>query len=659
MARHCGHDARVWIVAVFILGLFGGLLGRLCVIQGMDEPRYRALAEAQHTARVTRFERRGSIVDCRGRALAASVQVPSLFVNPTHVEDKEGQAQRLAALVGIDGKALLADMTRRREVICLKRELSAQDEKRVREHPAVRRLGDAVLVANGIVCARPCRIKDAAAAAGVLARLLGLEKDWVQLEIEDLRQFVWVKRKVTEHERQRALGEHGLEGLGVVPEYERVYPHGELAAQVVGFVGIDEQGLEGLERGMDEMMAAKPGSESYQRDAAGHHIATVEQDAEPAEKGLDIELSIDAVIQGYAQEALRRAWDLWMPKGATAVAIDPRTGDVLAAASLPGYDPNKVQEMDREDLRDAARARYLVDWMEPGSIMKPFVVSGALAEGVVSEQTVIFCENGVWLIGSRRFHDHHAYGNLTAAEVIIKSSNVGAAKIGTKLGAEKLYRCFRAFGFGRSTGFPLPGENPGRLRPPSAWTSFSLPSMSVGQEICVNALQMAMGYSAIANDGVLMKPRVIRRFRRPDGTWSERPVRAVGRAISAGIAQRMRRILCAVVEEGTGKPARLALYSMGGKTGTAQKSTKGGFSHSALICSFVGMAPVEAPRLVVMVAIDEPTRTSAGRHFGGTIAAPVVGQILKQSLAYLGVPPDKPQVLARLGFSDGREKGTR
>jgi len=285
------------------------------------------------------------------------------------------------------------------------------------------------------------------------------------------------------------------------------------------------------------------------------------------------------------------------------------------------------------------------------------VFSAALTEKLVTEQTSIFCENGVWLIGgTRRFHDVHPYGTLDAAHVIIKSSNIGAAKMGKLLGPDLLYRYLSRFGFGRATGFELPGENPGKLRPPSRWTSFSLPSVCVGQEICVTALQMTMGYGAIANDGVLMRPRVIRRVRRPDDTWAEHPVKAVGRAIPAPIAERVRKVLCGVVEEGTGKVARLAAYTMGGKTGTAQKAVGGSVSHNALMCSFVGMAPVERPRLVVMVTVDEPTKTAGGRHYGGTVAGPVAAQIIKQSLAYLGVPPDKPQALARLGYGDKQER---
>ena len=659
MPRQGGHDARLWAVAIFVLGLMGGLAGRLCYIQGMDMPRYRALAASQHFAWQDRFERRGDLLDCRRRVIATSVRVPSIFADPSVMEDKEGTARRLAEALGLDEAKLREALLRPKDRVCIKEGLDLAAMQQLREHPVVRELGDALEVADGAVYAMPPKIDCPASTALVLAPVLGMDECELATLLEGQREFVWVKRKATEAERKRVLEMPGLRGLGIVPEYTRTYPHGDLAAQLVGFVGVDEQGLSGVALAADDVLAGKRGRAQYRRDAAGRYISTIRPAGREPEDGLDVQLSLDVVIQGFAEAALKEAWELWAPDGAFAVVIDPSTGDVLAAASLPSYEPARHGDYEHEDLMDRSRARYVVDMIEPGSIMKAFVLSGALAEGLVTEQTVFFCENGVWLIGKRRFHDHHAYGNLTVAEVIIKSSNVGAAKIGTKLGPERLYRYLCQFGFGSPTGFVLTGENPGVLRPPSKWTSFSLPSICVGQEVCVNVLQMALAYGAIANDGVLMAPRVVWRTRRKDGTWAEHPAKAVGRAIPASIAQRVRRVLCSVVEVGTGKQARLPLYSMGGKTGTAQKKIKGGYSHDEVVCSFVAMAPIERPRLVCMVSLDRPRKHTGGRHFGGTVAAPVVGQIVKQSLAYLGVAPDKPQVLARLGIADERDRGTR
>jgi len=659
MSRQGGHNARVWVLAVFLLGIYLGLLGRLCFIQGMERDKFRSLARSQHFVRLARTDRRGTIFDRRGRTLAVSVQVPSVALDPRGVVDYEETAWRLAELLGVDARPLLSRMRQRLPRVCLKRGLSRDDEERIRRHPAVRRLGDALEVAKGAVFARPPAIADPQAAAAALAPVLRRDADALRDDLAGIRQFIWVKRKVSDDEAKRVAAAT-LPGVFIEPEYKRAYPHGELACQLLGFVGVDEQGLEGLERALDHILAPTPGSVCLQRDAAGRYIATTQANSKPPRPGADIQLSIDAVIQGYLEDALRETWDLWGPKGAFGVVLDPRTGDVLAAASLPAFDPNHYSEYDPGDLKNRARARFIADWMEPGSVMKPFVFSAALNERVITENTPICCENGMWLIGGRRrFRDVHAYGTLPASMVLIKSSNIGTAKIGLRLGPKRLYRYLTRFGFGRPTGFELPGENPGMLRPPDQWTSYSLPSICVGQEICVTSIQMTLAYCAIAHDGLVPRPRLVQRVRRPDGTWSERPARTAGRAIPPAIARRVRRVLCGVVEKGTGRRARIPAYTIGGKTGTAQKPTVGGFSHSKVMCSFVGMAPIENPALVVAVTFDEPTKTAGGRHYGGTVAAPAVAQVIKQSLPYLGVPPDKPQALARLGYGDKQRGATR
>ncbi|MBM4036132.1 MAG: penicillin-binding protein 2 [Planctomycetes bacterium] len=658
MAALGGHNARVWAVALFVAALYAGLLGRLYLIQGMEESRFQEIARSQHFVRVPRSERRGSIVDCRGRALATSVQVPSIYADPRLVENPEATARRLADILRLDAALLHSRLVRPTGRVCLKRFLSDAEEAALREEPAVRELGTALEFRDCGLYAKPVEIRDPQAAAAALAPLLDLDQEELATDLDGLRRFVWVKRKVSDEEAKRVAAAD-IAGVAAWPEYKRTYPQGELGCQLVGFSGLDEQGLEGLEMAWNGLLSPDAGRAELQRDAAGRCISTPNAAAKPAQSGTDLELTIDTVVQGYAEDALHDLMDLWAPKGAFAVVLDPRTGDVLAAASLPTYDPNTPGKYESRDLKQRARARYIVDWMEPGSIMKAFIFSAALAERVVTEETPIFCENGMWLIGSRRFHDVHAYGTLDAAHVIIKSSNIGTAKIGKLLGPDRIHKYLRKFGLGKPTGFELPGENPGKLQPPSRWTSFSLPSICVGQEVCVTSLQMALGYGAIANDGVRMQPRLVRRVRRPDGTWAERPVRAAERVIPASVAQRVRKVLCAVVEEGTGKQARLPAYTIGGKTGTAQKPTVGGFSHSAVMCSFVGMAPIERPRLVVIVTADEPTKTAGGRHFGGTVAAPAVAQIIKRALAYLGVPPDKPQALERLGIATAPQKVTR
>ncbi len=657
MERHRAHEGRMWVATVFVLASFAGLFGRLCWIQGKDADWYRAKAHAQHHAHVPLMVRRGAIQDAVGRALAVSTEVPSVYANARMIREKAAVAERLGELLDIDGEALLARLERRHDEVCLREELTPGELEALRPRTLRRRFGEGLWVDKGKLYARPEAIVNPKRVAEELADVLSRDPHALEAELRGYMHFTWVKRKVTEAERKRVLATPGLPGVGIVPEYKRKYVHGELAGQLLGFVGIDDNGLEGMELAFNRLLSGVPGHATFRRDAAGRYISDVGLPRREPRPGCDVELTVDTVVQSFAEAALGEAWEAWGPKGAMAVVLDPRTGDVLAAASLPAFDPGRWADYSREEREDRMRTRYIVNWMEPGSIIKPFVLSAALAEGVVDEGTVIYCENGVWLIGSRRFHDHHAYGNLMVAEVIIKSSNVGAAKIGTKLGAERLYRYLRAFGFGQPTGVPIRGENPGLLRPPSRWTGYSVPSISIGQEICVNVMQMTLAYGAIANDGVRMRPRLVRRVLGEDGVWRERPPRPAGRAIPADIARRVRRVLFRTVEKGTARRAKLELFSVGAKTGTAQVATGRVFSHSRVICSLVAMAPIGRPRVVVMVSVVEPTKHPRGqRHFGGTVAAPVVGRIIDQTLAYLGVAPDKAQTLARMGETDPWER---
>lgn len=653
--------ARVWVVVIFLLGLFVGLVGRLCWIQAKDAPVYRAIADAQHRVTVPVMVPRGTILDRKGRELAISERKFSLFIDPRIVCDRFKTARRLSELLGVDGDKVLSHLGGTPEPVCLKWGVTEEDVRKLRHSPLYEKvLNPATFLSGGALWAKPERIKDKPAASVEYARALSRKRKAVLEELDGPREFAWVKRRVSEDERRRVAADKDLEGIGIVPEYRRSYPHGDLAAQLVGFVGLDENGLEGIELALDSSLGGEKGFLTFERDAGGHYISSLGLPRRNPVPGADVELTVDAVIQRIVEEELKPMCEKWAPKGAMAIVVDPRTGDILAAASVPSFDPNRYAEYRPEDLRDFARARYVVDMMEPGSIMKPFVLSAALTEGLITEDTVFYCENGVWMIGSRPFHDVHAYGNLSAAEIIIKSSNVGAAKIGTRVGPQRLYSYLRRFGFGQPTGYAIQGETPGHLASPVTWTSFSLPSVCVGQEICVSVLQMTLGFATLANDGVRMRPRLIRRVLREDGSWQEYPPREACRVFPANIAAQVRRILCRAVEEGTGKPARQAAYSIGGKTGTAQKLNPDGrsYSHSKLFCSFVAMAPADRPRIVVMVTADEPTRP-VGRYFGGTVAAPPVGRIINRTLAYLGVPPDKEQTLARLGISETPARVTR
>jgi cell division protein FtsI (penicillin-binding protein 3) len=446
------------------------------------------------------------------------------------------------------------------------------------------------------------------------------------------RSFVWLRRKLppATADQVRALREPGL---GLVPEAMRLYPDRELAAHVVGFEGADG-GLEGVERAREADLAGADGKVLVGRDALGRDVG-IQEVIEPPVPGAGVMLTIDRTIQYLAEREIDAAYRRTGAKAAMAVAMDPRTGDVLAIAIRPTFNPNTFSEV---PSRDHLRNRAITDPFEPGSTFKAIMAAAALEEGVVKPDDSIYAEWGSITIARTTIRDWKRYGWLTFSEVLENSSNVGSIKVGLSLGADRFYRYMTAFGFGAPTGVGLSGESRGQLREPSRWSALSLPTMSIGQEISVTALQMVAAFAAIANGGALMQPRIVRATFDADGHERRRvEPHAVRRVISPTTARTLTRILTQVVEHGTGKNAAIPGYEVAGKTGTAQKldpATRR-YSRAPGVLSFVGFVPADAPRLVMLVMLDEP-RTE---RWGSEAAAPIFSAIGREVLRYLDVPP--------------------
>jgi len=485
------------------------------------------------------------------------------------------------------------------------------------------------------VWADPKFVEDAGATAGALARELGLEEAQVRARLEQPRRFVWLKRKVGAPEAE-AVRRLDLAGVGLQRESLRTYPEGVRACHVLGFVNIDNIGQEGLEARFDALLRGADGAAILRVDGRRRPICDASMPIIEPQHGENLVLTLDANIQAICEEELEAAVRRWRAKSGVSIVMDPCSGDVLALACLPNFDPNHFSECPA----DARRNRAVVDYYEPGSSLKPVVAAAVLETGLAAPTTRFDCHMGEWRVGSRVLHDVHGYGMLTLVEVVEKSSNIGIAQVAALLGPRGLYQTVRAFGFGEPTGIELPGETAGMVHPLRYWTSYSMTSVPMGQEIGVSALQLARAFCVFANGGYLVSPRLVAGSVTPDGmTLREhfgRP--APRRVLSRGVAEFMaRQVLAGVVERGTGKAARLAGYSVGGKTGTAQVTRPGGrgYEPGAYIGTFVGFAPVEAPRFVVLVSLERPV----GTHYGGTVAAPTVARILERSLAYAGVPP--------------------
>jgi len=480
--------------------------------------------------------------------------------------------------------------------------------------------------------AQPRALGDPVRVAARLAPILDAPERELHAQLTSGKAFVWLRRKLPPAvvARVRALGEPGL---GFLDEPLRLYPNRELAAHVLGFEGVDG-GLEGVERAWNDALAGTPGRAIVGRDALGRELASQQILAPPA-PGRGVMLTLDTTIQYLAEREIDAAYRRTQARAAMAIAMDPRTGDVLALALRPTFNPNAFLAV---SSREVWRNRAVTDPFEPGSTFKVILAAAALEEGVVRPEDRIWAENGQLTIAKTTIHDWRKFGWLSFGEVLQNSSNVGSMKVGLALGRDRYHRYMTAFGFGAPTGVGLPGESRGVLRDPQRWSPLSLPTMSIGQEVSVTALQMLAAVGAVANGGTLMQPRLVKAEFDADGREVRRvEPRAVRQVVSLETARTLSRMLVQVVEHGTGHLAAVPGYDVAGKTGTAQKldpATRR-YSRAPGVLSFVGFVPADEPRLVLLVLLDEPKT----EKWGSEAAAPVFAAITGPVLRYLEVPP--------------------
>ncbi len=475
----------------------------------------------------------------------------------------------------------------------------------------------------------PSEIPNPYLAARLLAPVLNSSPEEIETRLSRSRSFVWLGRKL-DAETVEQLKALNLSGIYFQKENRRFYPKRDLAAHVLGFVDLDEKGLAGIEYSLDEEIRGQPVRMLVMADARRRWY---DRDGREPQRGASVLLTLDDHIQYIAEKELRAAIRATRAQAGTVIVQNPSTGEILALANWPSFNPNAPQES-RETARmnRATSAVY-----EPGSIFKIVTLAAAFEENLTHADEVIDCQNGAIHIAGHRIRDHKPFGLLNVAEVMAKSSDVGAIKLGLRTGARKLYQYIRAFGFGQLTGIELSGESRGLLRSVENWTPVSVGSISMGQEVGVTSVQMVTAMSAIANGGLLVPPRLVRQLQRGERVTSPgRP--APVRVVRATTAATLRRLLERVVLEGTGQAARLDGWTSAGKTGTAQKidPVTGRYSLTDHIASYVGFAPLNEPAITVLVMLDSP----AGEYHGGQVAAPVFKKIAEQVLAYLGVPHD-------------------
>jgi cell division protein FtsI/penicillin-binding protein 2 len=480
------------------------------------------------------------------------------------------------------------------------------------------------------VFATPYQVEDPPATAHKLGKVLGNPDQDEILETisEPGSGFAYIARKVDLVEAEK-ISELDLPGIGLLPDSRRIYPQGELAGQVIGTVGVDNQGLTGLEASEDELLHGTDGEREVTRDALGDEL---ERDTvAAAATGADLELTLDASLQAETERVLAGVGEAFDPDGATAIVMDPRTSEVLAMANWPGVDPSDPGDADPEALGNMATGFTY----EPGSTFKAFTVAGALEQGLVTPTTTFELPPSIQVADRviEEAHEGVGYGTLTVADILKYSSNVGAVKIGLELGAERYDHWIHRFGFGAPTGIPFPGEEQGIVIPVEDYSGSTMGNLPIGQGLSVTPMQMAAAYAAIADDGVLRAPQLVRA---EDGV----PVSADAgkRVVTRGHAAELREMLEGVFAAGgTAQEVHVPGYTLAGKTGTAQKvdPETGTYSETEFVASFVGFAPAQDPQLLVSVVVDNP---KGGNYYGGTVAAPAFGEIAKFALPYLRIP---------------------
>ncbi|MEI6417073.1 MAG: penicillin-binding protein 2 [Verrucomicrobiota bacterium] len=495
----------------------------------------------------------------------------------------------------------------------------------------------AVNVPVRTVTADGTRIKDPAALAHIAAPFLGVKESELLSRLSTKRPYVVIQNGVSELDAtamMNALETAKLQGLYLQEGAQRVYPNGKMLCHVLGFVDHNGHGVDGVEKVFDQALAGRNGYRHVEHDRKGVEIVLYRGQEQPAENGKNITLTIDMGLQAIVEKELDNAMATYHPAGATAILIDPVTGEILAMASRPNYDPNHFNDATPEQMRN----RAITDMYEPGSVFKIVATAGAINEGIVTENTPIFCEYGHFLYGGKILKEasHEAFGEIPVRDVLVHSSNIGAAKIALKMGDDKYYEYVRRFGFGEKTKIQLPGEISGLVNPPSRWDKLTLTRMAMGQSVAATPIQVVMAMSTIANRGKLMMPRLV--CKSSDGSVPANS--AVRReVVSSAVAEMINGALSDVVSKrGTAIQARVEGYTVAGKTGTAQKiNPHGGYLNDRYIVSFAGYLPAENPRLAALVVVDD-AHVASSANYGGLVAAPVFSKIGEASARYLDLP---------------------
>jgi len=506
--------------------------------------------------------------------------------------------------------------------------------------------GDEVLAQNvpvATIVADASLINNSAALVPLLAGRLKLSTDDIQGKLATGRRYIVLKREVPEADAralEAELRKEKLRGVCCERGTVRVYPNGSMLCHVIGFTDFHQNGIQGVEKSMDQYLRGEDGYRYIERDAQGREIVLYRGLQRDSRNGFDVHLTIDLHLQGIVENALDAAVREYHPEKATIILMRPQTGEILAMANRPGFDLNLRNQAKPEQMKN----RAIIDMMEPGSTFKIVTAAAAINEKKVRLDSMIFCENGVWNYGGRPLHDHghKGYGDLSVQDILVHSSNIGAAKLACLLGEMKFYEYIRQFGFGDRTGVELPGEIGGVIHPPRSWSKISITRIPMGQEVGVTPLQMVIAMSAIANGGKLVQPRIVKSIIDDQGkTISSLKATVVRQVVSPETAAQIAYALRGVVSKrGTAAEAAVPGYVISGKTGTAQKAAPGGgYEKDKYVVSFSGFLPSENPAFVGLVVLDDAHTKEPYLNYGGTVAGPIFSRVAEQAARYLDLEP--------------------
>jgi len=496
------------------------------------------------------------------------------------------------------------------------------------------------------VTADGTRIHNPAVLAVFAAPFLEMSVSELTEKLSTERPYVVIRREVSEEKAQdmiRAMDKSGLHGLYLEEASIRSYPNSEMLCHVLGFADHSGHGIDGIEKIFDKELSGQDGFRLIEHDRKGREIVIYRGQEQLAQNGSDIRLTIDMGLQAIVEREVEATFKELHPAAVTAVLEDPHTGEILAMACRPNFDPNRFNEAKPDQMRN----RAITDMYEPGSTFKIVVAAAALNDGIVDEKTRIFCENGHFSYGGKIIKDHHGNGDLSIQEILMKSSNIGSAKLSLRMGDQAYYDYVRRFGFGEKTGIPLHGEISGLVNPPHHWDMLTKTRMAFGQSVAVTPIQMVMAMSSIANGGKLMKPRLVLSKGEGNAVEEVHPVREVVSGKTANfVAAALQKV---VSDQGTAPQARIEGYPVAGKTGTAQKiGSHGGYLEGRYIVSFAGFLPADAPRLMGLVIVDD-AKLGSEANYGGLVAAPVFARIGGKAARYLDLQPKSDLAMAQSG----------